>query len=109
MFRPPAKRDFIDVASLAEIPQDGPLFVQIAGRDVMLARQGADIVAFSGHCTHAFARLAEGRVEGNTVICALHGARFDMRTGRSFSASCRNLPQAEVKVRGRRVLVKPPA
>ena len=109
MFRPPGKPEFVDVASLAEVPQDGPLFVQIAGRDVMLARRGADIVAFSGHCTHAFARLSEGRVDGDSVVCAAHGARFDMRTGRAHSASCRDLPKAEVQVRGRRVFVKPPA
>jgi nitrite reductase/ring-hydroxylating ferredoxin subunit len=109
MFRPPGKPEFTDVAALAEVPQDGALFVQIAGREVMVARRGADIVAFSGHCTHAFARLSEGRIEGETVICALHGARFDLRTGRALNASCRNLAQGEVQVRGRRVLVKPPA
>ena len=109
MFRPPGKAEFVDVAAITQIPATGALFVQVAGRDIMLARRGDEIVAHSGMCTHQLARLSEGRIEGETVICALHGARFDIATGRSHRAGCPNLPRAEVQLRGRRVLVKPPA
>lgn len=109
MFRPPGQTDFIDVAAITQIPATGVLFVQVAGRDIMLARRGDEIVAHSGMCTHQLARLSEGKIEGDTVTCALHGARFDIRTGRSHRAGCRDLPRAEVRLRGRRVLVKPPA
>ena len=32
-------------------------------------------------CTHAFARLDEGRLRGYRLICPLHGASFDARSG----------------------------
>ena len=45
-------------------------------------------------------------VEGDEITCPHHGARFDFRTGKAKS-SCPNLPRFEVKVEGRRVLVRP--
>jgi 3-phenylpropionate/trans-cinnamate dioxygenase ferredoxin subunit len=37
--------------------------------------------AVSNLCTHADACLHEGRVRGHRIICPLHGASFDVRTG----------------------------
>ena len=32
-------------------------------------------------CTHAYAKLHEGRLRGSRLICPLHGASFDCRNG----------------------------
>jgi 3-phenylpropionate/trans-cinnamate dioxygenase ferredoxin subunit len=37
-------------------------------------------------CTHAYARLSEGRLRGNRLICPLHGASFDVRDGSVLGA-----------------------
>jgi 3-phenylpropionate/trans-cinnamate dioxygenase ferredoxin subunit len=42
---------------------------------------GGTLFAISDTCTHAEASLSEGRVDGETVECPLHGACFDLRTG----------------------------
>jgi nitrite reductase/ring-hydroxylating ferredoxin subunit len=36
-------------------------------------------------CTHEWARLSDGEVEGETVICPLHGACFSLSTGEALS------------------------
>ncbi|MBV9491870.1 MAG: non-heme iron oxygenase ferredoxin subunit [Verrucomicrobia bacterium] len=36
-------------------------------------------------CTHAWARLSDGDVDGETVICPLHGACFSLRTGEALT------------------------
>lgn len=99
--------DYVDVGFVHQVPARGPFFATAGGREVILARQGDRIVAFSGNCTHNFARLRDGGVEGEIVICPLHGARFDVTTGVSLSALCRPLPRLEVRIVGRRVQVKP--
>ena len=99
--------DFVDVAFVAEVPASGALFVTAGGREVMLARQGDQIVAFSGNCTHNFARLAGGWVVDGVVTCPSHGARFEVGTGKSLSSICQNLPSMPVRVLGRRVQVNP--
>ena len=37
-------------------------------------------------CTHAFAQMHEGRLRGHRLICPLHGASFDARTGAVLGA-----------------------
>lgn len=98
--------EFVDVGTLMQVPRAGPVFVTAGNREVILCRRGDDIVAFSGNCTHNFARLSEGAVEGTVVICPKHGARFDCATGKSLSSMCSDLPKVEVKIQGRRILVR---
>ncbi len=43
------------------------------------------LFAISDTCTHAEASLSEGRVDGETVECPLHGACFDLRTGEALT------------------------
>jgi nitrite reductase/ring-hydroxylating ferredoxin subunit len=39
-------------------------------------------------CTHGFASLSEGTLEGHVVICPWHGGEFDLRDGRAVSLPC---------------------
>lgn len=99
--------DFTDVGSTMQVPQSGARFVTVGEQDVMLVRAaGGAIAAFGGRCTHAFARLSDGTVADGVVECPLHGARFALATGKSLSR-CPDLPRLEVRIDGRRVLVKP--
>ena len=49
--------------------------------DVLVARVGGALHAVHNLCTHADACLHEGRLRGARLICPLHGASFDIRTG----------------------------
>lgn len=90
-----------------QVPLKGVFFTSIGSQEIMLARNSAgDIVAFSGFCTHSMGKLEGGRVEGDEITCPHHGARFDIRTGQAKNA-CPDLPRFEVKIDGRRVLVRP--
>ena len=59
---------------------------KMAGRElgethVVVCRHQGTLYAVSGVCSHAFALLHEGRLRGHRIICPLHGASFDCRTG----------------------------
>lgn len=49
--------------------------------DVVLIRVGDDISALHGRCAHRGARMADGHIEGGTLVCGLHGWRYDTNTG----------------------------
>jgi nitrite reductase/ring-hydroxylating ferredoxin subunit len=39
-------------------------------------------------CTHAFASLSQGEIQGNIVYCPLHGGAFDVTTGQPCEPPC---------------------
>lgn len=56
------------------------------GRDIVVCRTKEGVFAVDNICTHAYARLNEGRLRGFRLICPLHGAAFDVRDGRPLGA-----------------------
>jgi nitrite reductase/ring-hydroxylating ferredoxin subunit len=70
----------------AELAEGRLLGVEIAGRDILLVRTAAGLHALDNRCNHGTARLSEGRLRGIRVICPLHGASFDCRSGALLGA-----------------------
>ena len=63
-------------------PAEGELTsVRVDGHPIALAVAGGDLLAFDDTCTHAQCSLADGEVEGRTVVCPCHAGTFDMTTG----------------------------
>lgn len=48
--------------------------------------EDGDLAATDGICTHEYARLCEGWLEGDEVECPLHAGRFNVRTGKALCA-----------------------
>ncbi|MBX7453846.1 Rieske 2Fe-2S domain-containing protein [Mycolicibacterium sp. 3033] len=69
------------VASFAELAADRPHPVSVEGVDIALVRRGNDVSALSGRCLHRGVLLSDGRIEGDMVVCGLHGWRYDAATG----------------------------
>jgi 3-phenylpropionate/trans-cinnamate dioxygenase ferredoxin subunit len=53
----------------------------VEGRDIVVCNSRQGWFALDNVCTHAYARLSEGRLRGCRLICPLHGASFDVRDG----------------------------
>jgi nitrite reductase/ring-hydroxylating ferredoxin subunit len=79
------KETSITVA-LSDVPE-GKMYACAAGeREIVVCRTKQGIYAVDNICTHAYARLNEGRLRGTRLICPLHGASFDVRDGRVLGA-----------------------
>ena len=78
--------DFARGVSLSLIPDGGMLAGHSDGKPVLLAREGNDVFAVGGQCTHYGAPLALGLVVGGSVRCPWHHASFDLRTGEAIRA-----------------------
>jgi nitrite reductase/ring-hydroxylating ferredoxin subunit len=63
----------------------------VGGWSVLVARVGADLLAVVDCCSHQATRLSRGRIRGGAVMCPLHGARFDLATGKNIGGGYRNL------------------
>lgn len=81
-----------------------------SGRRLALLRRQGEVFAFSDHCTHEEASLAEGFLDGYAVECPRHGSSFDVRTGKVLSLPAeRDLPIYPVQVREGEVWVGLPS
>jgi apoptosis-inducing factor 3 len=69
------------VTELTDIPDGGMRAFEVMGICILLSRNGADVTAVGGHCTHQGGPLAEGVRVGKSVICPWHHAMFDLSSG----------------------------
>jgi nitrite reductase/ring-hydroxylating ferredoxin subunit len=53
--------------------------------DILLALYNVDgtVYATDNICSHAFALLSDGWLDGNIIECPLHGGQFDVCTGKA--------------------------
>jgi len=74
---------FVRVASLVELPPGAVRRVSVAGRAIAVFNLGGTVYALDDRCPHEGGFLSLGGVEGRCVRCPVHGAAFDLRTGRA--------------------------
>ena len=93
--------------ALSDVPDEGAIRVELAGKPVCIARSGGEVFALSDVCSHADVALSEGDVEDGKIECWLHGSLFDLRTGEpSGLPATRPVPTYPVTVEGDDVLVQ---
>lgn len=81
---------------------------EIGGREIVLCKTQNVVYALDNVCTHAEARMSEGRFRGMRIVCPLHGAAFDVRDGRVLSGpAVVALPTYAVQVRDGMIEVAP--
>jgi nitrite reductase/ring-hydroxylating ferredoxin subunit len=99
--------EFVKVARLADVPEGGCLAVEVRGRRIALFNLGGTIHATDDTCTHAEASLCAGHVSADEVVCPLHGATFDIRSGRATGPpASEDLAVYRVRVAGGRIEVE---
>jgi nitrite reductase/ring-hydroxylating ferredoxin subunit len=89
---------FVPVMKLGELPQGRMRACVVAGREIVICHTRAGVFALDNICTHAHARLCEGRLRAARLVCPLHGATFDVRDGRVLGAPAQ-LPLTTYAVR----------
>jgi nitrite reductase/ring-hydroxylating ferredoxin subunit len=66
----------------ADVPRDKPTTTIVNGWPVLICFAEGSFHAVINRCTHAAASFDGGRVRRTSVMCPLHGARFDLATGK---------------------------
>ena len=104
----PGPEDFTAALPENELPPTGVRGVEVDGAKILLGRsENGEICALSSVCTHMGGALEEGRREGDTIICPLHGSRFDLRTGKPVNGpAVFPQPRYKTRVRDGRIEVK---
>jgi nitrite reductase/ring-hydroxylating ferredoxin subunit len=72
--------------AVADLSEGQMRAVDIGGRIVLVCHTREGWYALDNVCTHAYAKMNEGRLRGHRLICPLHGASFDCRSGKVLGA-----------------------
>lgn len=98
-----------DLLPETEFPAEGKLAVRLAGWHVLVLRaDDGSYRAVNDRCTHQAALLSPGRVRRGAVMCPLHGARFDVLTGKCLGGAYPDLRTFAVRVEAGRIAVEVP-
>jgi 3-phenylpropionate/trans-cinnamate dioxygenase ferredoxin subunit len=99
--------EFTKVASLEQLTSAGKMLVEVEERLVALFSIDGRLYCIDDVCTHDGGPLSEGPLEGTTIACPRHGARFDLCTGEALTMPATEATAVhEVKIEGDDVLVR---
>jgi 3-phenylpropionate/trans-cinnamate dioxygenase ferredoxin subunit len=73
--------EFTEVSKIDELKKGTMKAVNVAGRQILLARVGDKYYAVDNLCPHMKGNLSQGKLEGTVVTCPLHGSQFDISNG----------------------------
>ena len=100
---------WVRVAAVAALADDTPLPAKLGDIPIALYRLDGKVYAIDDVCTHAFALLSQGFIDGGAIECPLHQACFDIATGRCLAGPATvDLRTYAVKVDGDEVFVRAP-
>ena len=72
------------VCALNEIQAGTMLPIEIGEMHIAVYNVDGEYFATDNVCTHGFALLTDGCLDGDSVECALHGGCFNIRTGKAL-------------------------
>jgi glutamate synthase domain-containing protein 2/nitrite reductase/ring-hydroxylating ferredoxin subunit len=77
----PMARDAARVATWSELEDREPAYALVAGVDLVVIRDGGAVSVLYGRCLHRGALLADGHIDGQNLICGVHGWDYRYDTG----------------------------
>jgi nitrite reductase/ring-hydroxylating ferredoxin subunit len=75
---------WVTVAALSKLGAGEILGVEVGDKPIALYNLDGEIHATDNLCTHAFAFLSDGWLDGDCIECPLHAGRFEIKTGKAL-------------------------
>ena len=102
-------QNFVAVARTEELAPGTKKRVWVGETRILLVNLDGEFYALDDLCPHAFAFMSAGWLDGDEIMCPLHGAQFNVRTGQVLSLPAEDdLPVFPVKIEGDNILVGVP-
>jgi 3-phenylpropionate/trans-cinnamate dioxygenase ferredoxin subunit len=79
-------KTFIRAFKTSEVPSGAKKAVDVDGASVLICHLDERLYAISNICSHAHEKLECGRMRAGWIVCPVHGARFELATGRALNA-----------------------
>ena len=101
--------EWIRVASTEDVPAGEATAVELMGLNLAVYNVEGDFFCTDNICSHAYALLSAGWLEGHLIECPLHNGQFDVRTGEGQGAPItENIRAYPVKIENEDILIRLP-
>jgi len=97
--------NLVRIATWSEVPDGVPSAASAEGVDLVIVRRGDEHSVLYGRCLHRGALLADGHIQGNDLICGLHGWDYRIASGVSAYNNAEALERFTSVVEGDELLV----
>ncbi|HEX5532569.1 MAG TPA: Rieske (2Fe-2S) protein [Actinomycetales bacterium] len=100
-------KDWTPVMADAELDEGVPRGVTVDGVPLLLVRDGGQVRALAGTCSHLGGPLHEGEVRDGCVTCPRHGSTFRLADGEVVAGpATAQQPVLETRVQGEQIEVR---
>ena len=76
------EQQLVDVTDVNDVPAGKMKHIEVGEKEILLANSEGRVYALCDRCSHNNAPLSIDALNGKVVTCPMHGARFDVTTGR---------------------------
>ena len=70
----------INAGKVSDMPPNS--ITKLENADVSVANVNGEFYAITDTCTHAGASMANGKIDGENIICGWHAASFECKSGK---------------------------
>ena len=103
----PLPQDFVAVLPESELAESKPTRAVHNGVPILLVRRGDRLFAMAETCSHFSGPLAEGKLDGDSIVCPYHNSRFALEDGRVLDGpAVHPQPCLEARARGGQIEVR---
>ncbi|MEM4576454.1 MAG: Rieske (2Fe-2S) protein [Candidatus Nezhaarchaeales archaeon] len=88
----------VELCRVDEVPRNGMKLVKMGNLEILIIRLENDFYAYDNRCPHMDYPLFLGSLEGHTLTCGFHYAKFNVKSGEPLNnISERPLKKLELK------------
>ena len=96
---------FETIATVDELQPGSRIVVEIGELWVAVFNVDGTLYAVEDRCTHDDGPLAEGKLDGETIECPRHGAKFNLTSGKPTLPATKPVPRYKVRTEADEVQV----
>ncbi|HIB64825.1 MAG TPA: non-heme iron oxygenase ferredoxin subunit [Phycisphaerales bacterium] len=99
-----SNKNLIKVGNQTDFPEGQAVAVEVDGFSVVICNFEGKLYAVENRCSHDDEELGSGELEGCSIVCPRHQAKFDVRDGTvTEPPAIYPIESFEVMVRGKSV------
>jgi len=93
------------VAKFSELEDKKPAYALVANVDLVVIRYDNKVSVLYGRCAHRGALMSDATIQGDNIICGVHGWDYQFETGVSAYNNAERLPKFSAWIDNDEVLV----